>query len=80
VKHFLIVYDLQESQTVRIDEFGSDSRRATGAYAEAEEAYRDRGDSDRFEIVLVGADSLDTIRVTHSRYFDSAQTHQELPF
>lgn len=80
MKHFLIIYDLFENKTVSVDEFGGDSRRATAAYAAAEDEYRDRGQSERFEIVLVGADSLETIKVTHSRYFDEAQAREELPF
>lgn len=78
LKHFLIIYNLRESRRVSLDEFGDDADRATHAYAAAEELYRQRGDQNDFEIVLVGADSLDTIKVTHSRYFD--ETREEVPF
>jgi hypothetical protein len=76
--HFLIVYNVRENRRVSLDDFGSDTRGATAAYADVEEEYRGRSDQEDFEIVLVGADSLDTIRVTHSRYFD--EDRQEVPF
>ena len=75
LRHFLIVYDLRESRRVLLEEFAS-ARRATDAYAAAEEEYRDR--SADFEVVLVGADSLETVKVTHSRYFDDER--DPMPF
>jgi hypothetical protein len=64
--HFLLVYDLKAQQLLSHDEF-TDGREAVQAYSDCE--LKHRGDSD-IEIVLVGADSLDTIRVTHGQYFD----------
>jgi hypothetical protein len=46
-----------------------DATEATDAYGQAELEHL--GDKD-FEIVLVGADSLDTIRKTHGHYFTKA--------
>jgi hypothetical protein len=69
LQHFLILYSLRNAQLVQMEEFGSDVDRATAAYADLEREYRDRPDHDDYEIVLVGADSLDTVRITHSRYF-----------
>ncbi len=40
---------------------------ALKAYSECEEQYRD---NPRVEVVLLGADSIEAIRVTHSNYFE----------
>jgi|RhiMethySRZTD1v2_1073278.scaffolds.fasta_scaffold2132387_2 hypothetical protein len=68
--HYLLVYNVRDSRLVTLEDFQTDSRRATEAYAEKEREYLKRDDHEDFEIVLVGADSLDTIKVTHSRYFE----------
>jgi hypothetical protein len=73
LNHFLVVFNLREEALVDFSEFGSDVDRATEAYAEKEREYRNRGDRDDFEIVLVGADSRETLEVTHSRYFKRAE-------
>jgi hypothetical protein len=47
--------------------FGEDSERAVAAYAEREEAYRDRP---KVEIVLIGSDSLETVKKCETRRQD----------
>ena len=49
--------------------FGADADAATTAYRAAEIEYHDRPEVD---IVLVGSDSLETVKVTHSTYFSGA--------
>jgi hypothetical protein len=71
--HFLIVYNRREEELVQFEPFGTDVIRATEAYADVEKTYRDRADRDDFEIVLVGADSEETLEVTHSRYFKKGE-------
>lgn len=66
--HFLLVYDLNEQKLIRSDEY-ADSQAATTAYAALEQEYAGNRD---VEIVLVGADSIDTIRRTHAHYFGEA--------
>ncbi len=66
--HFLLVYDLRLQRLVSTKRF-SDPAEATAAYAECEAQHR--GNSD-VEIVLVGADSLETIKQTHGHYFDGS--------
>ena len=79
MNHFLILYNLREGKLVRLDEFGNNARKATDAYAALEQVlYRDRSDHEDYEIVLVGADSLETLRVTHSRYFE--EEREFMPF
>ena len=74
IKHFLVVYDLNaEKATVR--EFGTDYDAALATYAEAEEDFANR---DAYDIVLIGAESLETIKRTHSSYFHTEQTFESL--
>lgn len=63
--HFLLAYSHSEQRLVSQEEF-TDSRRATKAYAEAEERHADESN---YEIVLIGSDSIETIMKTHGHYF-----------
>lgn len=67
--HYLLVYSHTDQELLSREEF-VDMRKAMSAYAAAEAEYRDR--SDQFEVVLLGADSLDTITKTHGHYFRQA--------
>ncbi|HUY55601.1 MAG TPA: hypothetical protein VMV23_10630 [Candidatus Nanopelagicaceae bacterium] len=76
IQHFLLVFDHAKGELVEVQEFGSDAARALAAYAEKE---RDLRTSHSLEIVLVGSDSYDTVRVTHANYFaDAAATSKYL--
>lgn len=70
IRHFLVIYDIPERQANVDDHFGSDFGAALAAYAQAEETYRGRDD---IEVVLLGADSIDTIKKTHSSYFSTRE-------
>jgi hypothetical protein len=74
IKHFLITYDLKAGKAM-VQTFGEDYDGALAAYAEAEEEIR--GD-DSLEIVLVGADSIETVARTHSSYFHTEETFESL--
>lgn len=68
MQHFLLIYDHNE-QRLRDDprRFGGDETdEATGAYQDAEQRYHDQP---QIEIVLIGADSIETIERTHGHYF-----------
>jgi hypothetical protein len=69
VNHFLLVFDHAAGQLVEIREFGRDSDAALVAYAEKENEFQDER---RIEVVLIGSDSLETIKVTHANYFDGS--------
>jgi len=69
IQHFLVVYDIA-AREAHVDNYGSDYDAAIEAYAKAEETYRRRDD---VEVVLLGADSLDTIKKTHSSYFSTRE-------
>lgn len=64
---FLLIYNRSTGQLESLKEFGSNSDAALAAYAEAEKTYRE---SDWMQIVLIGSDSLDTVRITHANYFE----------
>jgi hypothetical protein len=63
--HFLLVYDLRERRLVDVRQF-TDAKAATDAYGRAELEHLDDRDT---EIVLVGSDSLETVKLTHGHYF-----------
>ena len=65
--HYLLVYDLAARRLIESVDLGSDSAAAVVAYQEHEAAHEDRKD---IEIVLVAADSIETVRQTHRSYFE----------
>ncbi|HEU5062187.1 MAG TPA: hypothetical protein VFT79_03415 [Solirubrobacterales bacterium] len=64
-QYFLLIYDLT-SRALQHEEFGCDHTGAAERYSELEELHRENS---AIEVVLVGADSFDTIKRTHSHYF-----------
>ena len=62
---FLITFDHDARALVSIEEFRNTAQ-ALKAYSEREEQYRNNS---RVEVVLLGADSIEAIKVTHSNYF-----------
>jgi len=68
VIHFLLVYDLRH-QALRSQQEFAKADEAMIACQRLEQQYRADPDPDP-EIVLVGADSIDTIRQTHGHYFE----------
>ena len=64
--HFLIAYNHDAREQIRMDEF-TNGARAVEAYFDMEREFEDRP---RIEVVLLGADSEEAIRVTHPNYFD----------
>ncbi len=67
IKNFLLVFDHEQGKLVEEREFGTDVESAMRAYADTERAYRN---NNRVEVVLIGSDSLDTVKITHANYFD----------
>ena len=63
--HVLLVYSHDRNELISQATF-RDAKRATAAYEAAEQDYRG---NDRFEIVLVASDSVETIMKTHGHYF-----------
>ncbi|MXZ31185.1 MAG: hypothetical protein F4078_08695 [Acidimicrobiia bacterium] len=63
--HFLLTYDRSERRLVNMERFHN-GRKAVDADDEREREYADRP---HIEVVLLGADSEEAIRVTHPVYF-----------
>jgi hypothetical protein len=66
IKHFLVTRDVTRRATTVV-ELGTDYETAQDAYQAAEQEARRRPDLD---VVLLSADSLETIKSTHSSYFE----------
>lgn len=69
IQHFLVIYDIS-GREANVDRYGDDYDAAIDAYAKAEQLYRGRDD---VEVVLLSADSIDTIKKTHSSYFGTRE-------
>ncbi len=65
--HFLLVYDRRQRRLVARRPY-TDATEAVKAYEDCEERYKDER---HMEIVLVGADSIETVMLTHGNYFDA---------
>jgi hypothetical protein len=70
IKHFLVIFDPATGR-VKVKSFGTDYDAAQTAYAKAEQA---NGMETSLDIVLLSADSLATIKQTHSSYFNGGST------
>lgn len=71
-QYFLVIYDL-EKQEVDVHEYASDFEEAAAHYAMYERRFAEQP---LMEVVLLGADSIETIKKTHSHYF--AKVGEEL--
>jgi len=69
IQHFLLVFDHEQGKLIETQEFGEDADAAVVAYASKEAQF---GDQKRVEIVLVGSDSIETVKLTHANYFDGS--------
>lgn len=68
-RYFLLTFRAAD-RSLHTRDFGADETAATAAYSALE---LELGASSEVEVVLVGADSLATIRKTHSHYFTAEQ-------
>ena len=75
IKHFLVIYDIDASKA-EVQEFGTDYDEALRAYDQSEQDARAHTN---IEVVLLSAESLDTIKRTHSSYFESGRLDELLP-
>lgn len=67
IQHFLLVFDHSAGRLLDVQRFGSDADRALVAYAAKE---RELEKDKMVEIVLIGSDSFETVKLTHANYFD----------
>lgn len=68
LQHFLLVFDHSRSELVDLLSFGTNADDAMAEYARLERQHMNMADT--IEIVLIGSDSLDTVKVTHANYFN----------
>ncbi|WKE70457.1 hypothetical protein [Streptomyces sp. WP-1] len=73
--YFLLTYDRRRGKLLAIQHF-ADEAKASAVYAEVEKRYRG---NETIEVVLVGADSEQTLRHTHGHYFNSHSTAHGSP-
>ncbi len=66
-RYFLLSFRVAD-RSVDVEDFGADETAATDAYSRQE---REVGEDGDVEIVLVGSDSLESVRKTHSHYFSA---------
>ncbi|MGB5798347.1 MAG: hypothetical protein WBH51_21475 [Mycolicibacter algericus] len=66
--YFLLVYSFAAGRLIEQAEF-TDSENAVERYNATEKAYR--GTRDKYEIVLIAADSIETVMTTHGHYFST---------
>ena len=64
--HFLLAFDSAHNKQLAAEDLGSDPHTATTAYFAMEEKYRGQSS---VNVLLVGSDSLETVKATHSTYF-----------
>jgi hypothetical protein len=66
VHQFLLIYNAATQRLVEAMDLGSNTSDAILAYAECEQKYSGNRD---IEVVLIGSDSIETIKKTHGHYF-----------
>ena len=66
LNNWLIVYDWRAARFAGWSDLGTDTAEAAKQYASFERRYRYE---DGYEVVLIGADSTETIKRTHAHYF-----------
>jgi len=69
IQHFILVFDRREGHMLDQLSFGFDAPAAMAKYEELEDEHRHES---HIDIVLVGSDSIDTVKVTHANYFDGS--------
>jgi len=75
LRHFLIIYDHKSGKLRAPPKVYDDASAALAAYSEKEREHQSDKD---LEIVLIGSDSLATVKRTHANYFDTPATSEYL--
>ena len=69
LRHFLLVFDHRKGELIDLQAFEDRSNDAVDAYSAKELEYREMP---WIDIVLVGSDSVETVKLTHANYFDGS--------
>jgi hypothetical protein len=67
LQHFLLVFDHEAGVLLEVRDFGVEIDAALAAYAAKENELRA---APKCEVVLIGSDSIETVKLTHANYFD----------
>ena len=67
IQHFLLVFDHARGHLIEEQHFLDDGKEALVAYSAKENEHN--GDRN-IEIVLIGSDSIETVRLTHANYYN----------
>lgn len=66
MRHFLLLYDTQASRLLAEPQQFGDSTLAVDAYFAAEVKF---GRQPLIQVILIGSDSLETVKITHGNFF-----------
>lgn len=66
IKNFLLVYNRATGELEQQRDFGTNTSDAVAEYQRLERLHRTDGN---YDIVLVGSDSIESVKVTHANYF-----------
>ncbi len=69
IQHFLLVFDHARGSLIEEKHFHEDGIAALAAYSAKE---KDHSGDRNIEIVLIGSDSIETVRLTHANYYDGS--------
>lgn len=69
IQHFLLVFDHDKGHLVEEQHFGEDGKAALVAYSDKEQEHQANRN---IEIVLIGSDSIETVKLTHANYYDGS--------
>jgi len=75
LSQFLIVFNHERGELHQDVTVFADAAEALRAYVAAERHFADQ---EHVEVVLIGSDSLDTVRRTHANYFDGTAALERL--
>jgi len=70
---FLLIYNVATQRLIRANDLGDNTTGAVSEYAACERQYRGNKD---IEVVLIGSDSLETIKKTHGHYFGEVDPNE----
>lgn len=71
IEHYLVIYDIPAAKADVIS-YGTDYEAAVEAYDEIEKQHREDA---HIDVVLLGSDSVETLKRTHSSYFELSERH-----
>ena len=76
IGHFLLVFDHEQGRLIETLKFGQDADAAVAAYAAKEAEY---GDEKLIEVVLVGSDSFETVKLDRCELLRQYRQRLEVP-